>query len=520
MKVGTHDGVFHCDEVLACYMLKQLPEYKNAEIIRTRETEKLKECDIVVDVGAEFDHENRRYDHHQREFKETLSSLRPELGDKYKIKLSSAGLVYAYYGEEVIKQLVPANCELKTENLKLIYRKVYENFIEEIDAIDNGVPMTDEEPKYKIRTHISARVGRLNPEWNSKQEQNIDEIFQKAMKLVSEEFLYTLHYFVNIWLPARDFVRSALESRFETHKSGEIVEFKERFPWKEHLFDLETELGMQNEIKYVIFNDKPNSWRVQAVPVNPTSFVTRQHSDSKSEELVIFSSYPRINLILISSYDVNRCSDRACALTRTDDSRAVAMSDLLSKRMVGRRDELLSDVAGISDCIFCHATGFIGGNRNRDGYGNGSARGTRLGVARRDRTPAHKDIHVSRECEQPPATMPSRSRSMPTGANAGHPACVCAAEHARCAPRYALRPGPACIFCDYPQFIEIPEIHPTAPKLLSPHFNSLKCRRLGTAANKDMYSTGTATPALTEASRCPTPRAYHAADGGALARTS
>lgn len=67
-------------------MLKQLPEYKDAEIIRTRDMEKLKTCDIVVDVGAEFNHEKKRYDHHHREFGETLSSLRPELGDKYKIK--------------------------------------------------------------------------------------------------------------------------------------------------------------------------------------------------------------------------------------------------------------------------------------------------------------------------------------------------------------------------------------------------------------------------------------------------
>lgn len=85
-QIGTHDGVFHCDEVFACYMLRLLPEYKDAEIIRTRDPEKLKECDIVVDVGAEFDHAKKRYDHHQREFNETLSSLRPELGDKFKIK--------------------------------------------------------------------------------------------------------------------------------------------------------------------------------------------------------------------------------------------------------------------------------------------------------------------------------------------------------------------------------------------------------------------------------------------------
>ena len=34
IKIGTHNGTFHCDEVLACYMLKLLPEYKDAEIVR------------------------------------------------------------------------------------------------------------------------------------------------------------------------------------------------------------------------------------------------------------------------------------------------------------------------------------------------------------------------------------------------------------------------------------------------------------------------------------------------------
>lgn len=38
-KIGTHNGVFHCDEALACFMLKQLPEYSEADIVRTRDPE-------------------------------------------------------------------------------------------------------------------------------------------------------------------------------------------------------------------------------------------------------------------------------------------------------------------------------------------------------------------------------------------------------------------------------------------------------------------------------------------------
>lgn len=64
--IGTHNGKFHCDEVLACRLLKSLPDYQHAEIVRSRDPSKLDECDIVVDVGGVYDPERHRYDHHQR----------------------------------------------------------------------------------------------------------------------------------------------------------------------------------------------------------------------------------------------------------------------------------------------------------------------------------------------------------------------------------------------------------------------------------------------------------------------
>lgn len=64
--IGTHNGTFHCDEVLACCMLKILPEYNEAEIVRTRDENVLKTCDIVVDVGGKYEPKSHRYDHHQR----------------------------------------------------------------------------------------------------------------------------------------------------------------------------------------------------------------------------------------------------------------------------------------------------------------------------------------------------------------------------------------------------------------------------------------------------------------------
>ena len=53
----------------------------------------------------------------------------------------------------------------KTETLWL---KLYKEFIEAIDAIDNGISQypTDLKPRYRLRTDVSSRVGYLNPAWN------------------------------------------------------------------------------------------------------------------------------------------------------------------------------------------------------------------------------------------------------------------------------------------------------------------------------------------------------------------
>ena len=59
--IGTHSGTFHCDEALACAMLKCLPEFSSAStpVVRTRDSKALDECSIVVDVGGVYEHEKR-----------------------------------------------------------------------------------------------------------------------------------------------------------------------------------------------------------------------------------------------------------------------------------------------------------------------------------------------------------------------------------------------------------------------------------------------------------------------------
>jgi len=60
-------------------------------------------------------------------------------------KLSSAGLVYLHFGHKVLAQILglPVDDHITDK----IYNKLYSNFIQELDAIDNGISQTDGEPR-------------------------------------------------------------------------------------------------------------------------------------------------------------------------------------------------------------------------------------------------------------------------------------------------------------------------------------------------------------------------------------
>ena len=137
MKIGTHSGRFHADEVHACMLLKYLYniEGEEIEIIRTRDYDILNQCDIVVDVGGVYDPRNRRFDHHQKECNETLN-------DECNVPLSSFGMVYKYYGEEFIEYILDEIDEdILDKNhdiVDIIYNKIYHEYVKEIDANDNG----------------------------------------------------------------------------------------------------------------------------------------------------------------------------------------------------------------------------------------------------------------------------------------------------------------------------------------------------------------------------------------------
>ena len=55
------------------------------------------------------------------------------------------------------------------------------------------------------------------------------------------------------WLPARTYVKEAIETRQEVDDSWEIIKLSRYCPWKEHLYELEQELSVDPPIKFCIY---------------------------------------------------------------------------------------------------------------------------------------------------------------------------------------------------------------------------------------------------------------------------
>ena len=125
IRVVTHDGIFHADELLACAALSIAYGRNNVVIIRSRDSKVLevatKNKDTwTIDVGNSYDPEMLNFDHHMRDFNITNS---------FGNKLSSFGMVV----EELLRR--DFFNEVKESLLK---------FSNKVDMLDNGVKKAED----------------------------------------------------------------------------------------------------------------------------------------------------------------------------------------------------------------------------------------------------------------------------------------------------------------------------------------------------------------------------------------
>lgn len=318
---------------MAVYLLRLLPNYQPSNLLRTRDPVLLSTCHTLVDVGGEYSPETNRYDHHQRTFNVTFPS-RPT-------KLSSAGLVYLHFGKEIIARTT--RLPVESNGVSLLWEKLYKDFVEALDAHDNGISIYDpaETKNLKKRFYdggvsLGSLVSDLNNSYSDDEEETTstskkeptpsefqaveDARFIKASELMGTTFLRKLTHYHRSWLPARKIIQQAYSPLVALPTPlNQILILPHSLPWKDHLSNLEESApNSQPPVLYVLYaeSSEPDAkWRIQA----------------------------------------------------TSDGDSFESKKALPEKWRGIRDEALDGVCGVNGCVFVHASGFIGGNKTKEG---------------------------------------------------------------------------------------------------------------------------------------------------------
>jgi len=236
--VGTHDGRFHADEVMATAILNKIFEL---EIVRTRDPKTLGELDIVYDVGGgEFDHHGVEKVYRENE-----------------TPYAACGLIWNKFGRDVIYMENPS---LTNDEIESVFYHVDRFLIEGIDAQDNGLKVADEIiPSMNISTIISG----FNPPWYS--EELEDKAFSEAVKMGGYILNNTIKRKLSI-IQAKDVVISAYENR----DRSEVLVLDTYCPWEGTIQDIDEE----GQIIFVIY---PNKNRYTMQTVKDRDGITRRY---------------------------------------------------------------------------------------------------------------------------------------------------------------------------------------------------------------------------------------------------
>ena len=239
IKIITHSGTFHPDDVFACATLMLLLK-DNARIIRTRDKDIIKTGDYVVDVGNIYDPKKNRFDHHQEE----------GAGErKNGIPYASFGLVWKKFGKEL--------CDSKE-----IAEKIDQKLVQQIDAVDNGIIICKPLKENIYPYDIGELFGSFLPTWKEKADFNkaFFEVFEIAKKILQREILREKHKKV-----AKKFIVKAYKSA----EDKRIIEIPGRIPWRETITQYKEPL-------FVITQGPDGKWLVLTIRDDPHSFENRK----------------------------------------------------------------------------------------------------------------------------------------------------------------------------------------------------------------------------------------------------
>jgi len=237
-KITTHSGFFHADDLFAVAVLALKHQTEGIEVKRTRDESAITSADYVVDVGAEYDPANGRFDHHQD----------PGAGQRENgIPYASFGLVWKEFG-------------LELSGSSVVAERVDQHLVQPIDAGDNGFAiyetLIEDLSPYTIQTVFSI----MQPTWQEPK-LSFDEAFDRCL-VWALEILKREIKLAQAAVEAVDKVREAYDQALDKR----VIVLDDHYPWKDTLLDY------PEPIYVVSPRIEPGRWGVKAVPNKRFSF--------------------------------------------------------------------------------------------------------------------------------------------------------------------------------------------------------------------------------------------------------
>jgi uncharacterized UPF0160 family protein len=242
MRVATHNGSFHADDVFAIAALRLL-HGDALRLVRTRDAEQLAAADLRVDVGLRNDPATGDFDHHQR----GGAGERPN-----GIRYASFGLVWKAFGAEI------CGSDEIAEDLDLLV-------VQGIDANDVGQTIVEPLIGHVTPLTVSHAIGMMNPNWDEDgSAAGKDAAFLDAVSF-AQGILARAVAAAQAQARAAELVRSAI-ARAEDPR---LIELDRGMPWHREL------VANAPDALFVVY-PREDDWGLQAVPRVLGEFANRK----------------------------------------------------------------------------------------------------------------------------------------------------------------------------------------------------------------------------------------------------
>lgn len=242
MRIATHNGSFHADEVFAIAALGLLAE--PFDVTRTRDRDEIAAADVRVDVGFESDPGAGAFDHHQRG-----GAGARDNGVQY----ASFGLVWRAFGARV--------CGGDAD----VAARVDEVLVQGVDAQDTGQQLVTVPDGVRAPMTVTGAVGGFNPSWD----EDLSEDEERARFDAAVAFAGGILEREIASAASGRRARRIVADGVAASPDPRIVELEANVPWKEVV------VTTAPEALYVLY-PKRQGWGVEAVPAELGTFDNRR----------------------------------------------------------------------------------------------------------------------------------------------------------------------------------------------------------------------------------------------------